>query len=113
VALVLRGPELVATSGVIDPALRDRLPFLRRRVDAEAGRRRGRSSHAEVVGDDVYVRSFWFDAYLIAFFTGPGWSIDFVRHRARAVARELATVLPHLSDDPRDPANVRPLPPRD
>jgi hypothetical protein len=112
VALLLRGPELVATSGPLEPEQRERLVFLRKRVDAEAGRRRGRSSHAEVTGDDVYVRSFWFDAYLVAFFAGPGWSLDFVRHRARAVARELAAVLPHLDDDPGDPANVRPLRPR-
>jgi hypothetical protein len=112
-ALVLRGPELVAASGPIDAAQRERLSFLRKRVDAAAARRRGKSSHAEIVGDDVYARSFWFDAYLILFFAGPGWSPDFVRHRARAVARELALVLPHLDDDPPAPANIRPLPPRD
>jgi hypothetical protein len=112
-ALLLRGPELVASSGPVDIERRERLPFLRKRIDAEAARRRGRSSHAEVVGDDVYARSFWFDAYLVVFFGGPSWSLDFVRHRALAVARELALVLPHLEPDPPAPANIRPLPPRD
>jgi hypothetical protein len=111
-ALVLRGGQIVAEGGAVDAAQRERLTFLRKRIDAEAARRRGRSSHAEIVGDDVYARSFWFDAYLVIFFAGPGFAVDFVRHRARAVARALAVILPHLDDEPPSPANVRPLPPR-
>jgi hypothetical protein len=109
-ACLLRGPELLAVGGVLDNERRDRLPFLRKRLDAAAERQRGKSSHGEVVGDDVFARKFWFDAYLVVFFGGEGWSVDFVRHRARAVTRELAVVLPHLDDDPPAPANVRPLP---
>ena len=112
-AALLRGPELLAVGGTIDTERKERLPFLRKRVDAAAARERGKTSHGEVVGDDVYARSFWFDAYLVVFFdvAASQWSVDFVRHRARAVARELAVVLPHLDDDPPSPANVRPLPP--
>jgi hypothetical protein len=64
------------------------------------------------VGDDVYARSFWFDAYLVIYFRDAGWALDFVRHRARAVCRALALILPHLEIEPPTPANVRPLPPR-
>ncbi len=106
--------ELVASAGAFDEARRERLPFLRHRVDAEAARRRGQSSHAEVVGDDVYARSFWFEAYLTVFFGAAGWAEDFVRHRARLVTRELAAILPHLLDEP-PPASAqvkpRPTPP--
>lgn len=103
--------ELIAQAGALDEARRDRLPFLRRRVDAEAARHRGQSSHAEVVGDDVYARSFWFDAYLWVFFGQPGWPEDFVRHRTRLVARELAAILPHILDEPpASPAVIKPRP---
>jgi hypothetical protein len=109
-ALSHRG-DVLATAGAFDEARRDRLPFLRHRVDAEAARHRGQSSHAEVVGDDVYARSFWFEAYLVVFFGGPGWPEDFVRHRARLVARELAAILPHLLDEPPpSSAQVKPVP---
>jgi hypothetical protein len=111
-AVVLRGAEVIAAAGALGDAHLDRVTFLRKRVDAEAARRRGRSSHAEVVSDDVYARSFWFDAYLVIFFAQPGWALDFVRHRARAVCRALAVILPHLEAEPPTPANVRPLPPR-
>lgn len=111
---LLRGTDVVAVGGALDGERADRLAFLRKRVDAVAERQRGKSSHGEVVGDDVYARSFWFDAYLVVFFSGSAgseWSVDFVRHRARAVARELAVVLPHLDDDPPAPASIRPVPP--
>lgn len=108
---VLRGAQVIAVGGTLDEARRDRVAFLRKRVDAEAARQKGRSSHADVVGDDVFACSFWFDAYLVVFFDRP-WSVDFVRYRARVVARELSAVLPHLDDDPDSPADVKPLPPK-
>ena len=111
-AVLLRGPEILATYGDLDDAHRAQLSFLRKRLDAEAARSGGRSSHAELSADDFYARSFWFDAYLFLFFAHAGWSLDFVRYRARAVTRELSAVLPHLENDPTTPANVRPLPPR-
>jgi hypothetical protein len=110
-AALLRGSSILAVGGSLGDDLRDRLAFLRKRIDAEAARRRGRSSHAEIVGEDVYACSFWFDAYLVLFFDHP-WPVDFVRYRARMVSRELAAILPHLDEDPTTPANVRPLPPR-
>ena len=108
-AVILRAGELVATVGALDEARRERLPFLRRRIDAEAVRLRGHTSHAEVAGDDVFARAFGFDAYLIAFFDGP-YAIDFVRHRARAVLREIAPILPHLDGESGPPAGVLPPP---
>src|SRR5262249_22267334 len=51
-AALLRGPELLAVGGTIDTARKERLPFLRKRVDAAAARQRGKTSHGEVVGDD-------------------------------------------------------------
>jgi len=106
---VLRGDGIVASAGALDEVRRERLTFLRKRVDAEAARKRGTSSHAEVVSPDVYARSFWFDAYLALFFD-HAYSVDFARHRARIVAREIGRLLPHLDDDPDAPAVVKPLP---
>ena len=106
---LLRGAQVVATGGALDEARIDRLAFVRKRVDAEAEKQRGKSSHAEVHGDDFFACSFWFDAYLIAFFEGA-YALDFVRHRVRLVARELAAILPHLDEPPEAPAKLNPLP---
>jgi hypothetical protein len=108
-AAVLRGPEVVTVGGRLDEAHLARLAFLRKRVDAEAEKHRGKSSHAEVSGEDFYACSFWFDAYLVTFFDKP-YALDFVRHRARLVTRELAALLPHLDDPPNAPAKLSPLP---
>jgi hypothetical protein len=108
-AVVLVGSEIVALGGTLGEAHRERLTFLRKRLCAEAKKSAGKSSHAEVYYDDVYACSFWYDAYLVAFFDAA-YSVDFVRHRARAVARELAMILPHLDDDPTTPALMRPPP---
>ncbi len=112
-AVLLRGNEILATGGALDETHRAQLGFLRRRLDAEALKHRGRTSHAEIVGEDFYSRSFWFGAYLVIFFAESGFAVDFVRHRARATCRLLSVVLPYLEPEPPTPANVRPLPPRD
>jgi hypothetical protein len=39
------------------------------------------------------------------------YAIDFVRHRCRQVARELANLLPLLDPDPETPAVIRRRPP--
>jgi hypothetical protein len=109
-ATVLRRAEVLAAAGDLNEARRERLAFLRKRIDAEAARLRGQSSHGEALGPDVFACSFWFDAYLVLFFDRP-YSPDFVRHRARAVTRELAQILPHLDEDPTTPAAIKPLPP--
>ncbi|MBI4512286.1 MAG: hypothetical protein HY698_21820 [Deltaproteobacteria bacterium] len=108
-AVVLRGSQVLSWSGNLDEIRRERLPFLRKRVDAEAARKRGKTSHAEVHGEDVYARSFGFDGYLVVFFERP-YSLDFVRYRARTVTRELALLLPHLDDDPPASTQIRPRP---
>ena len=43
--------------------------------------------------------SFWYDAALVVLLAEP-YALDFVRHRARQVARELANLLPLLEPDP-------------
>lgn len=78
-----------------------RLPLLIRRLPAAAARRG--SSHGELADDDVYVLGFWHHAAIVVFFGGP-YSIDFVRHRTRLVARELAELLPDLDPRPGAPA---------
>jgi hypothetical protein len=108
--VVLRGADILATGGAaLDPLRLDRLAFLRKRLDAEATRLRGRSSHAELAADDVFARSFWFGAYFVSFFDRP-YALDFVRHRARAVTRELSLLLPHLLEEPTDPVLTSPKP---
>ena len=109
VAVTLQG-RVVASSVALDELERERLPLLLRRVAAAAGRQTGRS-HAEIADPDVYLASFWFDACLIAFFSGP-YAVDFFRHRARLVIRELSLLLPMLDEPPPSPAKIAPLPPR-
>ncbi len=86
-----------------------RIEFLLRRMDAEVARRVGESSHAELEGDDFFAVSFWYGACLVLFFDEP-YSVNFVRHRARMVTRELASLLPELDEPPHDPARVAPIP---
>jgi hypothetical protein len=106
---VLRGKDVVVEVGHMDEMRSARLAFIRKRLDAEAARTRGKSSHAEIHDEEVYARSFWFDAYLILFFDAP-YPLDFVRHRARAVTQELGRLIPHLDDDPTTPASTKPVP---
>jgi hypothetical protein len=54
--------------------------------------------------------SFWYDAALVILLVEP-YAVDFVRHRARQVARELANLLPMLEPDPETPAAIRRRPP--
>jgi len=53
----------------------------------------------------VFALSFWHRAALVVFFADT-YPVDFVRHRARLVARELAELLPDLEPDPGAPAMV-------
>jgi hypothetical protein len=110
-AVVTRKVSIVASAGQLGELERERVPFTVRRVHVEIDRRRGRSSHAEIVGDDVYAVSFWYDACLVCFFAAP-FSPDFVRHRARLVTRELTPLLAMLDVDPDlDPVQTAPRPP--
>lgn len=109
-ALVTVRGKLVASANPPRELERERIDFMLRRVDAEVARQVGASSHTELCGPDFYATSFWYGACLIVFFEGP-FSVDFIRHRARMVTRELASLLPELDDPPRDPAKVAPIPP--
>ena len=108
-ALVSLHGEIVACAHAGDEVHRDRVPFIVKRVAAEAARRKGESSHAAIEGDDFYAVSFWFDACLVVFFSGP-FALDFIRHRARLVTRELVNLMGDLDDPPRDPAQAAPSP---
>ena len=63
-----------------------------------------------MVDPDAYAMSFWYDAALVVLLVEP-YAIDFVRHRCRQVARELANLLPLLEPDPEAPAAIRRRPP--
>jgi hypothetical protein len=106
-AFVTRGTQLVAAArppGELDAT---RWPFLARRALASHA---PHSSHGEVVDPDAYAMSFWYDAALIILLAEP-YAVDFVRHRARQVARELANLLPLLEPDPAAPSAIRRPPP--
>lgn len=98
----------VASAEPLTELQRERIPFTLKRVSAEAARSAS-SSHADIAGDDYFAQSFWFDACLVAFFDAP-YSVDFVRHRARLVAKEVSNLLPLLDDPDHDPAHVAPIP---
>ena len=102
-------PRLVAAARPPDELEAMRWPFLARR--ALANHAPG-SSHGEIVDPDAYAMSFWYDAVLVVLLVEP-YAVDFVRHRARQVARELANLLPLLEPDPEAPAAIRrpPSPP--
>ncbi len=106
--VTVRGRLIGAAKPAADLEL-SRIEFLLRRMDAEVGRRVGESSHAELEGDDFYAVSFWYGACLVVFFD-QAYSVNFVRHRARMVTRELAALLPELDEPPHDPARVAPIP---
>ncbi len=107
--ITLRGKTL-ASARELEEMQRERISFTLRRLDAEAARTDG-TSHAEIATDDCYAVSFWYGAALIAYFDAP-YSIDFVRHRARLVTREVSAILGELSDPPPAPAIIAPLPER-
>jgi hypothetical protein len=106
-AFVTRGTQLVAAARTPDDLEATRWPFLARRALATHA---PHSSHGEVIDPDAYAMSFWYDAALVILLAEP-YALDFVRHRARQVARELANLLPLLEPDPGAPAAVRRRPP--
>ncbi|MEO8706320.1 MAG: hypothetical protein ABI867_40195 [Kofleriaceae bacterium] len=106
-AFVTRGAQLVACAKPPDELEESRWPFLARRALATHA---PHSSHGEVVDPDAYAMSFWYDAALVVLLAEP-YAIDFVRHRCRQVARELANLLPLLDPEPESPAAIRRRPP--
>jgi hypothetical protein len=104
--VVLRG-HVVAAARPLGALEEARWPFIAKRALA-AGEKSGTTSHAELADPDFFALTFWYGAVLIVYFTGP-YSVDFVRHRAKRVARELAELLPDLEPEPTTPATaIRP-----
>ena len=106
-AFCTRGTQLVVAARPPDELEAARWPFLARRALATHA---PGSSHGEVVDPDAYAMSFWYDAALIVLLVEP-YGVDFVRHRCRQVARELANLLPLIEPDPDAPAAMRRRPP--
>ncbi len=106
-AFVTRGTQLIAAARNPGAVEATRWPFLARRVLATHA---PHSSHGEVIDPDAYAMSFWYDAALVILLIEP-YAVDFVRHRARQVARELSNLLPMLEPDPEAPAAIRRRPP--
>ncbi|MDQ3365791.1 MAG: hypothetical protein M3680_10230 [Myxococcota bacterium] len=101
------GTKLVGSAREPDEVEASRWPFLARRALSTHA---PGSSHGEVVDPDAYAMSFWYDAALVILLAEP-YALDFVRHRARQVGRELANLLPLLEPDPSSPAAIRRRPP--
>jgi hypothetical protein len=108
-AFVTRGAQLIAAARKPDDVEATRWPFLARRALATHA---PYSSHGEVIDPDAYAMSFWYDAALVVLLAEP-YALDFIRYRARQVARELANLLPLLDPDPVTPAAARRRPPTD
>jgi len=106
-AFLTRGTHLIAAARKPGDLEATRWPFLARRVLATHA---PHSSHGEVIDPDAYAMSFWYDAALVILLIEP-YAVDFVRHRARQVARELTNLLPLLEPDPETPAAIRRRPP--
>jgi hypothetical protein len=106
-AFVTRGAQLIAAARKPDDVEATRWPFLARRALATHA---PYSSHGEVIDPDAYAMSFWYDAALVVLLAEP-YALDFIRYRARQVARELANLLPLLDPDPVTPAAARRRPP--
>ena len=112
-AVVTLHGRVLASARPLGELHRAQIPFTVRRVAAEAVRRRNAggasSSHAELGGEDFYALGFWYGGCLIGFFSRP-YSVDFVRHRARLVTRELSHLLALLDEPSHDPAQTAPRP---
>ena len=106
-AFVTRGTLLVASARPPDELESSRWPFLARRA---LGTHAPNSSHGEIVDPDAYAMSFYYDCALVLLLAEP-YAEDFVRHRCKHVAREIAVLLPMLDPDPEAPAAMRRRPP--
>lgn len=107
-ACVVVDHRMIAWAATPDALDEARWPLIERRASAAA--HPGETSHGEIVDPDVYAVTFWYGAALIVYFAGP-YGVDFVRHRARLVTRELSLLLPLLDPDPTAPAQRMPVPP--
>ncbi len=107
-AFVTRGTQLIASAKPPDEQEASRWQFLARRT---LSTKVPGSSHGEIIDPDAFAMSFWYDAALVVLLAEP-YATDFVRHRARQVARELCNLLPMLEPDPDAPAAIGPRPRR-
>jgi hypothetical protein len=106
-ACVVVEHRIIAWAHPPEPLDEARWPLLERRAQAAA--HPGESSHGELADADAYAVTFWYGAALIVYFAGP-YGVDFVRHRARLVTREMTLLLPLLDPDPNAPAARLPVP---
>jgi hypothetical protein len=104
---IVRG-DIVAAANEPSDLERSRAELLIRRAQAAA--KAAGHTHGDLADPDAYVLTFWLSAALVVYFAGP-YAADFVRHRARAVARELSELLPELDPDPAAPAAALRPPP--
>lgn len=105
-AVLWRRGKVLAGAAPLDEVSASRAGFLARRALAAAG---PHSSQAEIIDPDAYAMTFYYGAVLVVTVQAP-YAVDFLRHRCRQVARELALLLPSLEPDPAAPAAVRPVP---
>jgi hypothetical protein len=106
-ACVVVDHRMVAWAHSPEPLDEARWPLLERRAHAAASP--GASSHGELTDPDAYAVTFWYGAALLVYFAGP-YGVDFIRHRAKLVTRELALLLPLLDPGPTTPAQRLPVP---
>ena len=106
-ALVCLGGRPLIEAGDLSEALELRLPLVLRQLDAKA-LRDPRSSHGEILSEDLYLRSFWYGAALVL--EGECATPDFLRYRVKAVCRELVPILELIDDEPPKPAKAAPRP---
>ncbi len=105
--LVLRG-TLVASAHPMDAYEEAQLDLLCRQLDKASDAAVG-TAHGELARDGLYAHSFWYGAALIGFCRGE-YSVDFMRHRSRIVARELVGLLEMLDGGPDKPVKQAPPP---
>jgi len=105
--LLLRG-KLVASACPLDAFEEAQLDLLARQLDKANDAATG-TAHAELVRPGLYAHSFWYGAALIGFCRGE-YSVDFVRHRNKMVARELVGLLEMLDGGPDKPVKQAPPP---
>lgn len=108
-AVITVDRETIAEAYPLDDLQHDRLNLVHKQVDAEVERRKGETSHVEVLVGDVGAFGFWVKACLVVYID-DSCAPDFLRHRARLVMREVSQLLPHLDEPPADPAHVAPIP---
>tara|TARA_R110002096_G_scaffold292224_1_gene486508 strand:- start:56106 stop:56804 length:699 start_codon:yes stop_codon:yes gene_type:complete len=103
--LMLRG-RLVASATPLDEMEEAQLDLLVRQLDKANDAASG-TAHSELVRPGIYAHSFWYGASLIGFCDGE-YSVDFVRHRNKMVARELVHLLEMLEGGPDKPVKAAP-----